>query len=289
MSISSACKLFGVSRQVYYRSKRKTKKRRNIAKIVVDLVQMIRSSMRRIGGKKLYHMLNVKLRDLGVGRDKFFDILRANKLLIKPRKSYHITTDSHHRFKKHKNLIKGIEYRRPEEVWVSDITYIGDRDNPQYLSLVTDAYSKKIVGYNVSDSLSTKGAASALRMAIKQRDYKDEKLIHHSDRGIQYCSFMYQDILQKNGVICSMTEQYDPYENAIAERVNGILKQEFLFGIKLKDLDLMNQLVGESIAIYNQRRPHESCYLETPEKMHMQREIKIRTYRRNRVYPKFCV
>lgn len=281
MSISSACKLFGVSRQVYYRSKRKTKKRKNIAQIVVDLVQVIRNSMRRIGGKKLYHILYVKLRDLGVGRDKFFDILRANKLLIKPRKSYHITTDSHHRFKKHKNLIKGIEYRRPEEVWVSDITYIGDRDSPQYLSLVTDAYSKKIVGYNVSDSLSTKGAASALRMAIKQRDYKDEKLIHHSDRGIQYCSFMYQDILQKNGIICSMTEQYDPYENAIAERVNGILKQEFLFGIKLKDLELMNQLVGESIAIYNQRRPHESCYLETPEKMHMQREIKIRTYRRN--------
>lgn len=281
MSINSACKLFGVSRQVYYRSKRKTKRRKNIAKIVVDLVQVIRSSMRRIGGKKLYHMLYVKLRDLGVGRDKFFDILRANKLLIKPRKSYHITTDSHHRFKKHKNLIKGIVYKRPEEVWVSDITYIGDRDSPQYLSLVTDAYSKKIVGYNVSDSLSTKGAASALRMALNQRAYKDEKLIHHSDRGIQYCSLMYQDILKKNGIICSMTEQYDPYENAIAERVNGILKQEFLLGIKLKDLDLMSQLVGESIAIYNQRRPHESCYLETPEKMHMQREIEIRTYRRN--------
>jgi len=279
MSISSTCKLFGVSRQVYYRSKRKEKKSKKNAEEVVGLVQNIRNSMRRIGGKKLYHILRVRLRELGVGRDKFFDILRANKLLIQPRKRYHITTDSHHRFKKHKNLIKDMEYSRPEEVWVSDITYIGDKDTPQYLSLVTDAYSKKIVGYNVSNSLCTNGAASALKMALSNRIYKSEKLIHHSDRGVQYCSTMYQSILKQNRIQCSMTEQYDPYENAIAERVNGILKQEFLLGIKLKDIELMNQLVRESIVIYNQMRPHESCHMRTPEKMHQQRTIKIKRYK----------
>jgi len=280
MSINSTCNLFGVSRQVYYRSKWRVKKRREIAEEVVSLVQVIRRTMRRIGGRKLYYILKSKLQELGVGRDKFFDILRANKMLIKPLKSYHITTDSHHRFRKHKNLIRDLEYKRPEEVWVSDITYIGDRDTPQYLSLVTDAYSKKIVGYNVSDSLCTKGVACALKMAIKNRLYPEEKLIHHSDRGIQYCSTMYQKLLMENEILCSMTEQYDPYENPIAERVNGILKQEFIIGIKVDNLELMNQLIKESINIYNQNRPHESCNMKTPEQMHIQREIKIKRYRK---------
>lgn len=281
MSISYACSMFGYSRQVYYRTKSKKNKHQKRAEEVISMVRAVRIQMPRLGGKKLYHILESRLKDLGVGRDKLFEILRANHLLIKRKRQYHVTTNSHHRFKKHKNLVSEIEVQRPEQVWVSDITYIGDRETPQYLALITDAYSKKIVGYDVSDSLSTVGSVRALKMAIKSREYKQDSLIHHSDRGIQYCSKAYQHILQKNNLKCSMTEQYDPYENAIAERVNGILKQEFLSGIQIKDLELMRELVGESINIYNQLRPHNSCWLHTPSYMHTQRKVKIKTYKKN--------
>lgn len=144
-------------------------------------------------------------------------------MLIKPKRRYHITTDSHHRFKKHKNLISSLDINRPEQVWVSDITYIGTRKNPSYLALVTDAYSKKIMGYDVSDSLSVPGSLNALKMGVRARVYKNQPLIHHSDRGFQYCSNDYQGLLKKSNLGCSMTEKYDPYENAVAERINGIL------------------------------------------------------------------
>ncbi len=126
------------------------------------------------------------------------------------------------------NQIKELEFTRPEQIWVSDITYIGNRKNPSYLALITDAYSKKIVGYNVSDSLNVRGSLSALEMALKNRKYRNEPMIHHSDRGLQYCSNEYQKILVKNDILLSMTEQDDPYENGIAEKINGILKYEFI-------------------------------------------------------------
>lgn len=283
MGITFACSLFGYSRQVYYRSKNKVSKNQERAAEVVALVKPIRKRMRRIGGKKLYHKLKSDLKKLSVGRDKFFDILGANHLLIKPKRQYHNTTNSHHRFRKHKNLVEDLEVSRPEEVWVSDITYIGNRSNPQYLALVTDSYSKKIVGYDVSESLSVSGSARALQMALKSRKYKEKELIHHSDRGLQYCSDQYQELLKKHGVKCSMTEKYDPYQNAIAECVNGILKQEFILGIEIKDLALMQELINESIDIYNTERPHLSCEMNTPEFMHKQSEIIIRTYKRKRV------
>lgn len=140
--------------------------------------------MPRIGTRKIYHINKAAFSQLGVGRDKLFSILKANHLLIKPKRSYHITTDSHHRFRKHKNLVKDLPLNRPEQVWVSDITYIGTRQSPMYLSLVTDAYSKKIMGFNVSDSLGTQGSLKALKMAIKNRQYSTKQLIHHSDRGL---------------------------------------------------------------------------------------------------------
>ena len=283
MSISFACNLFGYSRQVYYRSKNRVSKNRDRAEQVVGLVKSVRMIMPRIGGKKLYHILQHQLQDLGVGRDKLFMILRANKLLIKPKRQYHITTNSHHRFRKHKNLIEDMLVDRPEQVWVSDITYIGDRENPQYLALVTDSYSKKIVGYDVSNSLQAQGTVRALDMAIANREYPQKALIHHSDRGLQYCSDLYQEKLRKNSIKCSMTEQYDPYQNATAERVNGILKQEFLLGMQVKDLDLMRELIRQSIMIYNTQRPHLSCHMYTPEKMHQQSEMTIKTYKRKRV------
>ncbi|MFT7196031.1 MAG: putative transposase [Marinoscillum sp.] len=168
-------------------------------------------------------------------------------------------------------------------MWVSDITYIGNRDNPMYLSLITDAYSKKIMGYNVSNSLSAQGAVSALEKAIKNRQCTDKQLIHHSDRGLQYCCDDYQEVLSKNHIVCSMTEKYDPYQNAVAERVNGILKQEFIKGILLKDVSLMDKLIEQSIEIYNQERPHYSCFMKTPEYMHKQQSIRIRTYKKTKI------
>ena len=141
--------------------------------------------MPRIGTRKLYYLLQNKLQLMKIGRDKFFDILRANHLLIKPKRSYHTTTNSHHRFRKHENLILNLEINRPEQVWVSDITYIGKRDNPCYLSLVTDAYSKKIMGYYVANNLNVQSSVIALKMALKQRKNCGLSLIHHSDRGLQ--------------------------------------------------------------------------------------------------------
>lgn len=283
MSISYTCSLFGYNRQVYYRAKKKRKNSQQLANQVIQLVQSVRRRMPRLGTKKLYVKLNKELRGLGVGRDKLFDILRANHLLIKPKRQYHITTNSHHRFRKHKNLVEGLELKRPEQVWVSDITYIGSRECPRYLALVTDSYSKKILGYDVSDSLAADGTLRALKMAISNRKYKAAALIHHSDRGLQYCSNEYQKVLNDWSIKCSMTEQYDPYQNATAERINGILKQEFLFGIKVTDIELLRTLVKDCINIYNTERPHLSCRMNTPDFMHKQSAIKIKTYKTKRV------
>ena len=183
--------------------------------------------MPKIGGRKLYHLLKGTSKELGVGRDKLFLILRNNQLFNYPKRSYHITTNFYHRFKKPKNLIEKLKIERAEQVWVSDIT-MGRRENPIYLALITDAYSKKIVGYNVLSSLETVGCSNALKMALKGRKYPSRELIHHSDREVQYCSDEYQTLLAKNRIRCSMTECYAPYENAVAKRANRILKQEFL-------------------------------------------------------------
>jgi len=272
--------LFGVSRQVYYRSKKRRVKKQDLSAKVIALVIDVRMKMPRIGTRKLYHMLKESLEPLSVGRDKLFRILKANHLLVKPKRSYHITTNSHHRFRKHKDLTIDMKVSRPEQLWVSDITYLGNRKEPCYLALVTDAYSKKIVGYDVSESLSMEGSVRALKMAISKRAYKKDMLIHHSDRGLQYCCDEYQQILIKNSIKCSMTESYDPYRNAVAERVNGILKQEFIIikeGVKLTD---MKKMVSESVNAYNNIRPHHACFMNTPKYMHRQSKIEIRTYKR---------
>jgi len=162
---------------------------------------------------------------------------------------------------------------------VSDITYIGKRDNPCYLSLVTDAYSKKIMGYYVADNMNTESSLMALKMAVKQRTSKSLPLIHHSDRGIQYCANEYQKELNKTKVLCSMTQNSDPYENAVAERVNGILKQEFMIDKYNQKAEIMKHVVKEVVNIYNEHRPHYSNYMLTPNQMHVQNQIKIRTYK----------
>lgn len=246
---------------------------------MINLVQGVRQIMPRIGTRKLYFLLQEQLNRLGVGRDKLFSILAANHMLINPEKNYKTTTNSHHRFRKYKNLIELLDINRPEQVWVSDITYIGGRGN-YYLSLITDAYSKKIMGYNLSTSLATAGSLKALNMANRNRIYKEKELIHHSDRGIQYCSNEYQKRLRQMKITPSMTESYDPYANAIAERVNGILKQEFLLEKYKVDLKTMKILVKQAIEIYNTQRPHYSCNMKTPQEMHLQQEIKIKKYKK---------
>ena len=200
-------------------------------------------------------------------------------MLITPKKSYHITTDSHHRFRKHKNSVNEIEFERPEQVWVSDITYTGNRKNPSYLALATDAYSKKIMGYDVSSSLEMEGSIRALEMAFIKRNYGDKPLIHHSDRGLQYCSNEYQQILRDKRVSTSMTQKYDPYENAIAERVNGILKQGFAIAAYDTDLSTKKLLVKNAVNLYNSLRPHLSNHMLTPDKMHKQQKLKRKQYK----------
>ena len=281
MPKSTLCELLGISRQKYYRACWTEARCNARATEVIKMVQQERQYQPRIGGRKLYFMLKPGLRDLHIGRDKLFSILRANHMLVKPSRSYHTTTNSHHRFRKHKNLIAGMEIVRPEQVWVSDITYIGHRNNHMYLALITDAYSKKIMGYDLSPSLGTEGAVRALKMANSNRAYPGLPLIHHSDRGIQYCSDIYQKRLRRYGITTSMTESYDPYANAVAERVNGILKQEFALEDYNYPIEIMRNIVADAIGIYNQRRPHFSCGLLTPEMMHRQDRIKIKVYKKS--------
>jgi len=274
-----ACTLFGIDRQVYYRKIKRRLIKQDKATLVVKMVLEIRTQMPRIGSRKLYYLLNQDLKTLKIGRDKFIDILRANHLLIIPKRSYHITTNSHHRFRKYKNQLLDLQINQPEQVWVSDITYIGKREKPCYLSLITDAYSKKIVGYSVSNNLNTESSLVALRLAVKQRKNKEIPLIHHSDRGLQYCANEYQRILNKNEIQPSMTQNSDPYENAVAERINGILKQEFYIDKYNQDLPVMKQIIKQTVAIYNDKRPHLSNHMLTPNQMHMQSELKMKTYK----------
>jgi transposase InsO family protein len=275
-----ACQLFGIDRQVYYRNIKRRVVKQTKAGQVVSMIMEKRQSMPRIGMRKLYYLLEDKLKAMNVGRDKFGDILRANHLLIQPKRSYHVTTNSHHRFRKHKNLILEMPINRPEQVWVSDITYIGKREKPCYLSLVTDAYSKKIMGYYIADNMNTESSILALKMAVKNRKDNKMPLIHHSDRGVQYCADGYQKVLLKNGIQCSMTNDGDPYENAVAERINGILKQEFMIDTYHADLVIMKKIVKEAVDVYNDQRPHYSNHLLTPNQMHSQCEIEMKTYKR---------
>ena len=279
--VEKGCKLFGKTRQAYYKSISAIQKKQSNAAEVVEMIDVIRREMPRIGTRKLYYMLNNELSDLNVGRDKLFKILRVNHRLVKPKRSYKVTTNSHHRFRKHKDVVSDLTINRPEQVWVSDITYIGGRDNHCYLALVTDSYSKKIVGFDLSNSLNTESSLRALKMATRGRTYK-EPLIHHSDRGLQYCSDAYQKQLKINKIKVSMTEKYDPYANAIAERVNGILKQEFLLEDYKCNMQTLRKIVSESVFIYNNKRPHTSCYMLTPEQMHKQRELVKPTYRKTK-------
>jgi putative transposase len=243
------------------------------------MVIPIRRRMPRIGTRKLYYLLRGRLDSMGIGRDKLFTIMKANHLHIHSQRSYRVTTNSYHRFRKHPDLLNGTKVIRPEQVWVSDITYLGTRNSHTYLSLITDAYSKKIVGFDLSNSLNIEGVLKALTMAVKLRCYPDQTLIHHSDRGVQYCSNEYQNLLATYKIKCSMTTNSDPYSNAVAERVNGIIKNEFNLEKYTVGLDILKKIVAQSILIYNTERPHMSCSFLTPNQMHNQNKMPIKTYK----------
>ncbi len=224
--------------------------------------------MPRLGGRKLYSLLKPKFNahSIKLGRDGFFDYLREHRLLVPPVKRFIKTTQSSHWMKKYPNLLTSQDINRAEQVFVSDITYVETDEGVHYLSLVTDAYSRKIMGYEVSDNLRAESVVKALRQAARQRQ-TDKSLLHHSDRGLQYCSSIYQEELKRHDITPSMTDGYDCYQNALAERVNGILKQEFLL-FKCRDLQELKDLVRESVAIYNRLRPHLSLNMQTPEEVH---------------------
>ncbi len=252
---------------------------------MIDKVLDIRKNQARIGGRKLIFMLQNKFKNKGIntGRDTFFKFLKDNHLLVKRKKNRTITTRSYKRFRQYSNLIKDLDIKRPEQVWVSDITYVNCKKGPLYLHLVTDAYSKKIMGYYLSDNLKTKSSLIALNMALNNRQYTNRKLIHHSDRGFQYTSPSYTKKLTDEKIKISMTTKYDPYENAIAERVNGILKQEFEISNHRLSISDAHRNLNHAIYTYNSKRPHWSCELLTPEKAHEFGKYKLKKWSKSKL------
>lgn len=236
---------------------------------VLELVLKRRAELPREGVRKLSRAIAQDLaeNDIKFGRDKLFSLLKKNKMLVRPKKRYIRTTNSWHRFYKHPNLIKTLTITRPNQVWVSDITYIRLTKGHCYLALITDAYSRKIIGYDISNSLELEGCIRALKRALKQLP-ANSNLIHHSDRGIQYCSHQYTSLLEKSGIKISMTEENHCYENAIAERVNGILKDEFFLDQRFKSTRSVRTISIQAINLYNEKRLHLSLNFKTPNMVH---------------------
>lgn len=256
------CRVFNLCRSSVYKAEQSSKLRAAYDFKVLEEVKLLRRRQPQVGCRKLQQMLSLQ-----VGRDRLFNILRGQGLLIKKKRSYQKTTNSRHWFYKHKNLIKGVLPQSSGEQYVSDITYIETEQGHKYLSLVTDRYSRKIVGYYLSQDLSSEGPIKALKMALRDGSRK-ENFIHHSDRGSQYCCWDYVDVVKQYGGRMSMTEEDHVYENALAERVNGILKQEFNLGSRISSYEEAKKLVKDSIQIYNTERLHMALGYKTPETVH---------------------
>jgi transposase InsO family protein len=222
-------------------------------------------------------------RGIRVSRDRLFDILRENQMLVKRRKKYTVTTHSRHWMKKYPNLIRGFNFQKPNQLWVSDITYIPVEGYHAYLSLITDAFSRKILGYCLSPSLASEDSMKALEMALSDNNANLHGLIHHSDRGVQYCCKEYVELLKTNNIRISMTENGDPYENALAERVNGILKDEWLNLEQFNTFDQAKERINQIIKIYNEMRPHLSNNMKTPAQKHHQKCMKNKSLKINEI------
>lgn len=270
IGVGPLCMLFGKTRNAFYKKDRNETKWLNQEQTVLTMVKIVRRELPRIGTPKLYHMIKEPLQahSIKLGRDSLHTLLGENNLLIRPRRRYMVTTNSRHWMKKHANLIKEVVVTESEQIWVSDITYIQVGGGFNFLSLITDAYSKQIMGYCLYPTLHTKGCVNALNIALSKRVKFNPDHIHHSDRGSQYCSNDYVSLLQGENIKISMTENGDPYENAIAERVNGILKGEFDLNRAFSSSAQALLAIEQSIATYNHLRPHMSCNYLTPIQAH---------------------
>ena len=267
VSLDRLCELFGFTRQTLNYHSRAVQLRAMEEEAIVNEVRYLRGILPRCGGRKLYVLL--QRQGYEIGRDRLFEVLRRNGLLV-PRRHYRIvTTYTYSWMRKYPNLIKDLVINRPDQAWVSDITYIQVKEpsgpKTMYLSLVTDAFTHEIVGHALHDTLDTEGPLRALQMALNGRDESSiHGLIHHSDRGCQYCSAEYVGVLKAHGIDISMTSKGDPYENAIAERLNGILKTEWLYNETLTSVDMAQKRIDDIVFAYNNVRPHMSIGNLTP-------------------------
>lgn len=264
--MEQTCQCYNLHRDAYYKFKVRKQEKETTEKQVLELVKEERIEQPRVGTRKLYEALEstFEAMDLKVGRDKLFDILREHEMLVKRKKASCKTTDSYHRFHKYNNIVKDMDVAAPNQVWVSDITYIRTINGFCYLALITDMFSRKIVGYDISDSLELAGCLRALKRALRTAR-PAAGLVHHSDRGIQYCSNQYVDELKKRGIRISMTEENHCYENAVAERVNGILKDEFYLDQTFYSKQSASDATDNAIKIYNSKRLHISLGYKTPD------------------------
>ncbi len=253
-----------------YKQSKDTVKRFAKCENVKELVAKERKLLPRLGTRKIYYLIKEELayRGLKTGRDKLFELMRQEGLLIKARRGYTQTTMSKHWLRKWPNIIKDRKVNHPDEVWVSDITYLKTEQGNCYLNMITDAYSRKIMGYAIDDNMETENMIAALKMATQQKQYHHISTIHHSDRGLQYCSKAYESLSRKNNISLSMTENGDPYENALAERMNRTIKEEFGMDKVLKSKEQAKQLVQESIFLYNHKRPHLALKMKTPQEVY---------------------
>ncbi|WP_407557922.1 IS3 family transposase [Winogradskyella sp. 4-2091] len=264
-SLSTIASCFGLKRDAYYKYKSRADKRLKLEQQIIKIVSKKRKSLPREGVRKLIKSLDDEFTkaNIKVGRDTLFNVLRKHNMLTLRKKTSARTTNSYHRFYKYNNIIKDLEIARTNQVWVSDITYIRTVKGFCYLALITDMYSRKIVGYDLSDSLELKGCVRALNKAIYQAK-NIKQLIHHSDRGIQYCSNQYTQILKRKKIDISMTEENHCYENAMAERVNGILKDEFYLDQTFDNVAHAKRAAKNAINLYNEIRLHLSLDYKTP-------------------------
>ncbi|AYB30991.1 IS3 family transposase [Chryseolinea soli] len=264
------CRLLGITSQAYYQHFKHQNSQQTTLKVVLSQVYKIRDRHPRMGGRKIYRMIQSFLHEhqIKMGRDAFFKLLEINNLLVVRKKRKVFTTNSQHHFHKYPNLIKQCIPDRVNQLWVSDITYWKINSGYVYISLITDAYSRKIIGYHVAKTLEATGTVQALKMALRTIQTKPISLIHHSDRGLQYCCRQYTQLLRDSLIQISMTENGDPYENALAERVNGILKEEYLNEYSVHNLNQAKMTMDLVVRLYNEERPHMSCGYQTPEIIH---------------------
>lgn len=283
VSINGLCSLLGFSKQAYYKRMSQIEEKQLHEHMLLEMIRQVRHNMPRLGGRKLLVKLDDKLKssEMPIGRDAFFDFLRLHRLLIKSRKRHVITTLSAHWLFKYANLLIGLQITRANQVWVCDITYIETEEGFLYLYLITDAYSRKIVGYHLSEDLKAQSAVEALKMAIAATGNCRE-IIHHSDRGIQYCCQLYVDLLKENKMLSSMTEPASPTQNPVAERLNGILKTEWVYETNYSTKQQAKEHIGQIIYLYNHERPHSSCSMLTPERAHQATEPLVQMWKNYR-------